>query len=1350
MVLTMIWTFIETLFYTLFLWTIGIALLATIVHNRNNIHRLWTRLTRANSTANIFTNDNYRLGNSSGDLRVTTSGVPKTPRFAANLIQIVNELQDKLKGTVALDLPQIVVVGGQSSGKSSVLESIVGRDFLPRGSGIVTRRPLVLQLISDKTNTKDFGEFDHFKGKKFYDFNEIRDEITAETNREVPESAGISSNPITLKIYSSKVLDLTLVDLPGMTRVAVGNQPKDIEDRIERMILKYIRGDNCLILAVTAANQDLATSDALKLAGKVDPEGDRTIGVLTKLDLMDEGTDARDILTGNHKIQLKRGFVGVVLRSQKDIEANKDMKKALAAEQRFFEDNPSYGPELAKTAGNGNEVNVKQLTCGARINVLMCDTFAKEVDDLDTDDDSMGREIAIAIQNAFGSHLGIFIPDDAFTACVVSQMELFRKPSIVCVDWVTEEMVKTVNTCIDDIHCFPNLKQIFSRLTLDFIRECNKKCKSFVNHFIDTEKCFVNTINEDFLKLIGDVKSKPIADAQLKVSAEMVDQNSKCGWIDYNNNDHWFVLKGTTLFWFKNESQTDKMGSIDLKGAQFNAKIGNDCIVALILPKRINNEFELVFHSSEEALKWRQWLEEAGVKRYLFQVRAQRNDLDQMPFLMSGSQLSLNDPNEDMAYPDYMVVQVEEVKRLINAYITVLKKHIKFVLKSLEKLKDNLAFDLPQIVVIGEQSSGKSSVLESFVGHEFLPRGTAFGEFLHSSGKRFESFKEIRDEITAETDREVTESTGVSAKPINLKIYSPDVLDLTLVDLPGLTKVPVGSQPQDIEDRIQKLVLKYIRGDNCLILAVTAANQDLATSGALKLAESVNPSGDRTIAVLTKLDLMDKGTDARDILNGKYDTRLNRCFIGVVNRSQKDIKENKDITKALTDESKFFAKHPAYGPEMAKRCGIKYLQEYLQQELSNHISRKLRALKSKLHLKLSETNDKLEKMKKRLTEDNREVFLSENNYQFLELFKSSMGGKVWLVNVTELSGGSKIKEVMNDTFAQNVDEIMCDQNGLNDEIVIAIHNSFGSRIGHFTPDAAFNSCVIKQIENFRKPALDCVDLVTNEIIETINKCTEEMQTYEEIRDKIRFLTIEFIHTSNKKCKEFVERFVETEKCYPSKCDYDDLVKQIGSEEKIASIADVPLKVAAHMVQQTIPKGISELVAVVASSAGDIDMTSNAGDKDMATKVDEVKRLVNAYIVLIKKNFKDQLPKICQYDLIDSTCKYIGTKLLEQLRKEFPSIDDIIGDDPNKAIRIELQNQKQQYIEGIDIIEKFSKLKSMPAMSSASLLRQRLDESFNIQTHKSNSDKELRIELMNKKKEYIEAIAIMDKYSKMRL
>lgn len=236
-----------------------------------------------------------------------------------------------------------------------------GITSLPRGTGIVTRRPLILQLINreppagglqngvngdiksedSQANVDEWGEFLHIPGQKFYDFNKIRDEIIKETDSKTGRNAGISPAPINLRIYSPKVLTLTLVDLPGLTKVPVGDQPRDIEKLIKDMVLKQITKPNAIILAVTAANTDLANSDGLKLAREVDPEGQRTIGVLTKVDLMDEGTDVVDILAGRI-IPLRLGYVPVVNRGQRDIENKRAISSALESEKAFFENHKAY------------------------------------------------------------------------------------------------------------------------------------------------------------------------------------------------------------------------------------------------------------------------------------------------------------------------------------------------------------------------------------------------------------------------------------------------------------------------------------------------------------------------------------------------------------------------------------------------------------------------------------------------------------------------------------------------------------------------------------------------------------------------------------------------------------------------------------------------------------------------------------------------------------------------------------------------------------------------------------------------------------------------------------------------
>ncbi len=183
------------------------------------------------------------------------------------LIPVINKLQDVFNtvGREAIQLPQIAVVGTQSTGKSSVLENIVGKDFLPRGSGIVTRRPLVLQLVHISPEQADgqwgWGKFLHTGDKIFTDFDEVRAEISNETERLAGANKGITREPIRLRIFSPHVLHLTLVDLPGITRVPVGDQPEDIEGQIRAMLLEYVSNEKCIILAVHAATSDLATSE---------------------------------------------------------------------------------------------------------------------------------------------------------------------------------------------------------------------------------------------------------------------------------------------------------------------------------------------------------------------------------------------------------------------------------------------------------------------------------------------------------------------------------------------------------------------------------------------------------------------------------------------------------------------------------------------------------------------------------------------------------------------------------------------------------------------------------------------------------------------------------------------------------------------------------------------------------------------------------------------------------------------------------------------------------------------------------------------------------------------------------
>ncbi|KAG0556376.1 hypothetical protein M758_11G047200 [Ceratodon purpureus] len=323
-----------------------------------------------------------------------------------NLIGLVNRIQRACtalgdyggEGAVASlweALPSVAVVGGQSSGKSSVLESIVGRDFLPRGSGIVTRRPLVLQLHKTDAKTQEYAEFLHAPRKRFTDFAAVRKEIEDETDRITGRSKQISVVPIHLSVYSPNVVNLTLIDLPGLTKIAVDGQSDNIVMDIENMVRSYIEKPNSIILAVSPANQDIATSDAMKIAREVDPSGERTFGVLTKLDLMDKGTNALDVLEGR-SYRLQHPWVGVVNRSQQDINKNVDMMAARRREREYFASSQDYGHLISKM---GSEYLGKLLSkhleavIKSRIPSILA-MINKSIDEIEAELNQIGRPLA--------------------------------------------------------------------------------------------------------------------------------------------------------------------------------------------------------------------------------------------------------------------------------------------------------------------------------------------------------------------------------------------------------------------------------------------------------------------------------------------------------------------------------------------------------------------------------------------------------------------------------------------------------------------------------------------------------------------------------------------------------------------------------------------------------------------------------------------------------------------------------------------------------------------------------------------------------------------------------------------
>ncbi|KAL1282768.1 hypothetical protein QQF64_001571 [Cirrhinus molitorella] len=242
-----------------------------------------------------------------------------------------------------LALPAIAVIGDQSSGKSSVLEALSGV-ALPRGSGIVTRCPLELKMIRTKDEEKWPGKISYLDNTEdIYDPAEVEKKIREAQDAMAGPGVGISDELISLQITSANVPDLTLIDLPGIARVAVKGQPENIGDQIKRLIRKFVTKQETINLVVVPCNVDIATTEALKMAQEEDPEGERTLGILTKPDLVDKGTEGTVVdIVHNEVIHLTKGYMIVRCRGQKEIIDKVTINEATATENSFFKDHPHF------------------------------------------------------------------------------------------------------------------------------------------------------------------------------------------------------------------------------------------------------------------------------------------------------------------------------------------------------------------------------------------------------------------------------------------------------------------------------------------------------------------------------------------------------------------------------------------------------------------------------------------------------------------------------------------------------------------------------------------------------------------------------------------------------------------------------------------------------------------------------------------------------------------------------------------------------------------------------------------------------------------------------------------------
>lgn len=249
-----------------------------------------------------------------------------------------------------LPVPQIAVFGDQSSGKSSLLESISGIPF-PKGTGLVTKCPTRISMTTTAAGEQWRASIQ--LPSTIHVSNDERERIERRVTSPTELSAllsdaagvisaassnGFSSESIVVNVASPLTPNLTLVDLPGIIRTTTAGQSRSVIDDVDRLLKRYMAQPETIILAVIPANQDIATIDILERAHQHDIHGERTIGVLTKPDLIDQGAEDEIVaIVNNVRKPLKMGYVLVKNRNQLELNRASSLQDSLQAEEQYFQ-----------------------------------------------------------------------------------------------------------------------------------------------------------------------------------------------------------------------------------------------------------------------------------------------------------------------------------------------------------------------------------------------------------------------------------------------------------------------------------------------------------------------------------------------------------------------------------------------------------------------------------------------------------------------------------------------------------------------------------------------------------------------------------------------------------------------------------------------------------------------------------------------------------------------------------------------------------------------------------------------------------------------------------------------------
>ena len=592
----------------------------------------------------------------------------------------------------------------------------------------------------------------------------------------------------------------------------------------------------------------------------------------------------------------------------------------------------------------------------------------------------------------------------------------------------------------------------------------------------------------------------------------------------------------------------------------------------------------------------------------------------------------------------------------MNSLISLINKLQEILVISQLKFKINL----PQIICVGAQSSGKTSIIESIVGKDFLPKGTGivtrrplilqlkyqksgedYCEFLHKPGVKITDFSTITTEITNETNRVAGRNKMISDEPIILRIFSTNLVDLTLVDLPGLVKVPIAGQPDNIDSVVKKIVLDFISNPNAIILALSPANIDIANSDSLKIAREVDPYFTRTLGVISKLDLVENPEDIIEIINNKT-YPLKYGYIGVTCRNSKDNFNNKSIEAAIKEEEETYEQINEY-KGIINCLGIKKLTKRLSEVLTQTIRTAIPSIKESLSDTIYRKENELRALGEILI-DNDEItinsFLLSAVFKFTSEYKKLIDGSIVNPNVNQCYiGAATINKIFTQNFKNEITAIDPFDKLTNEEILIVIKNTNGLKPSLFVPEAAFEVLIRQQIQRLQEPGLLCVKRVYDELLNTIDLINvNDISRYKLLESKIKETMTSIITKCLNPTNEKVKDLIDIELSYINSSHPDFLsTGEIKPQENEENGIQVP-----HNKNKN----------------SDLKFSSREW-----MEINIIKNLMVSYFNVVKKTFCDMVPKTIMCFLVNKTKEISEQEMITHLYKSNEDVKKLLQEDP---------------------------------------------------------------------------------------